>query len=352
MNEFCFNTHYNRKYAIRLLNGPPPGKLRPRARRQRRATYGHQVLSVLAAVWKAAGYPWSVRLKALLPLWMPWVRKHFRMSKSVEQQLIRISSPRQIDRRLRAQKLQIKRRIYGRTKPGTLLKHYIPLKTDNWDVKLPGFAEVDLVAHCGNSSDGEFAHSLNVTDIHTTWTESRALLGRSRAAVIEAFDQIEAALPFRLLGLDSDNGSEFMNWHLRAWCAKRDIQFTRGRPTLQERRQCLRRAEELDPCAEAPGVGPLRWRHQDRGRSWRSRSSPRVSGYPGRYGCWPWRCSLRWPCLGVTVRGWVWDRPCSACFCGRRAQAEGPLIRDAMLAVTEALHQGLIISRSPEPRAV
>ena len=229
LNEFCANTGYHRKYALRLLNGPPPDPVRRRRRRSRSPGYGPVVVSVLAAVWEAAGYPWSVRLKALVPLWMPWVRKRFRVSADVERQLGRISA-RQIDRRLRARKLRLKRRRYGRTKPGTLLKHPIPIKTDSWDVRVPGFTEVDLVSHSGNAASGEFAHSLNVTDIHTTWTETRAVLGKGEAAVVEAFQDIQTALPFRLLGIDSDNGSEFINWHLGRWCAKRDIQFTRGRP--------------------------------------------------------------------------------------------------------------------------
>src|SRR5438445_8358695 len=135
-----------------------------------------------------------------------------------------------MDRRLRVQRLQWKRRIYGRTRPGTLLKHQIAVRTEHWDVKVPGFTEVDLVSHSGDSARGEFAHSLNITDIHTGWTETRALLGRSRAAVLEALEEIRSALPFRLLGLDSDNGSEFINWHLGAWCRGHDIHFTRGRP--------------------------------------------------------------------------------------------------------------------------
>src|SRR5437773_10744329 len=119
LSEFCLNTHYNRKYAIRLLNGPPPGPGRPRDPCRHPSIYGPQVVSILAAIWKAAGYSWSVRLKALLPLWMPWVRKRSRVSPGIEQQLLEIS-PRQMDRRLRAKKLQGKRRIYGRTRPGTL----------------------------------------------------------------------------------------------------------------------------------------------------------------------------------------------------------------------------------------
>jgi hypothetical protein len=88
-----------------------------------------------------------------------------------------------------------------------LLKHQIPIKADRWQVQVPGFTEVDLVSHSGNSARGEFASSLNVTDIHTAWTETRAILGRSRAAVREALDEIEAALPFRLLGIDSEIGA-------------------------------------------------------------------------------------------------------------------------------------------------
>ncbi len=232
LNEFCLNTGYHRKYAIRLLNGAPPtGSGPPRAggKRRRGLSYGHETLSILTAIWEAAGYPWSVRLQALLPLWMPWVRQRFRIRKEIERQLLSMS-PRQMDRRLRAKKTERRRRIYGRTKPGRLLKHHIPVKTDSWDVRTAGFTEVDLVSHSGNSGEGEFAHTLNVTDIQTAWTESRAVLGRGQAAVERALHEVEKSLPFRLLGLDSDNGSEFINWHLKAWCERRGIQLTRGRP--------------------------------------------------------------------------------------------------------------------------
>jgi hypothetical protein len=107
LNEFCLNTGDHRKYAIRLLNGPPPGKRRERRAHGRRPIYGHRVLSLLAAIWEAAGYPWWVRLKALLPRWMPWIRKRYRMS---PHQRLRISA-RQIDRRLKAKKSERKRRI-------------------------------------------------------------------------------------------------------------------------------------------------------------------------------------------------------------------------------------------------
>jgi transposase InsO family protein len=229
LSEFCANTGYHRKYAIRLLNGPRPEKRRARRERRRGFSYSRETVALLSAVWEAAGYPWSVRLQALLPMWMPWIRKRFGVRPEMEKQLLQISA-RQIDRRLQAQKRQRRRRIYGRTKPGYLLKHHIPVKTDSWDVHTPGFSEVDLVSHSGNSGAGEFAHSLNVTDIHTAWTESRALLGRSQEAVQRALNEIEGVLPFPLLGVDSDNGSEFINWHLQSWCQRKHIQLTRGRP--------------------------------------------------------------------------------------------------------------------------
>ena len=228
LNEFCETTGYQRKYALRILNGPPPGPARPR-RRRRPATYGLAMIQALTTIWEAAGYPWSVRLKTLLPLWLPWARRRLRLSATVCQQL-RAISPRQIDRRLAAIKRQLPTRRYGRTKPGTLLKHHIPLKTDHWDVTVPGFTELDLVAHAGHRADGEFAHSLNVTDIHTTWVETRAVLGRSEGRVQAALEEVRQALPFRLRGIDSDNGSEFINGHLYRYCQTREIQFTRGRP--------------------------------------------------------------------------------------------------------------------------
>ncbi len=231
LNEFCLNTGYHRKYAIRLLNGAllGLGAGPVRVRRRRAPRYGAKALRVLIAVWEAAGYPWSVRLKAILPTWMPWIRKRFSIGRETERELLAIS-PRQMDRRLRNQKMQARRRLYGRTKPGLLLKHQIAVQTESWDARTPGFTEVDLVAHSGNSGAGEFGHTLNVTDIHTTWTESRALLGRSQRAVLAAIQEVEQALPFALRGVDCDNGSEFINWNLRAWCQGKNIQLTRGRP--------------------------------------------------------------------------------------------------------------------------
>jgi hypothetical protein len=228
LDEFCSICGYHRKYAIRLLGQPRP-EARPAPRRSRGPSYSRRAIEVLVKVWEAAGYPWSVRLKALLPLWLPALRKRLAFSAETERQLLAIS-PRQIDRRLKPRKSQLRRRLYGRTKPGTLLKHHIPIKTDHWDVHSPGFTEIDLVSHSGDCAAGEFAHSFNLTDIHTTWTETRAVLGKGQTGIVAALEDMRQSLPFALHGIDSDNGSEFLNAHLVRYCQTHGIQFTRGRP--------------------------------------------------------------------------------------------------------------------------
>jgi hypothetical protein len=229
LDEFCRLSRYHRKYAITLL-GQFHEDVMERPRRRRGPTYSNAALRVIEAVWKASGYPWSERLKALLPLWMPWAKAHLKgITEKVEQEVLGISA-RQMDRRLAGKKRRLKRRCYGRTKPGTLLKHQIPIKAGPWEVSEPGYAEIDLVSHSGPSAQGEFGYTLNLTDVHTGWCESRAILGRGQEGVVAALDAIRRSLPFPLRAIDSDNGSEFINYHLVVYCQEHDLVFTRGRP--------------------------------------------------------------------------------------------------------------------------
>lgn len=229
LDEFCALTAYHRKYAIALLGRPhvPPAKRSTRIPRLR--VYDATLERVVVSIWEAAGYPWSLRLKASFPLWVPWATQRFAIDARTAS-LLEAISPRTIDRLLRSYKHAIKRRRFGRTKPGTLLKHHIPIKTDSWDVTEPGYTEIDCVAHCGNTAFGDFVNSVNLTDIHTTWTETRAVLGKSQERVCMAIDTMRKNLPFPLVGIDSDNGSEFINHHLYGYCNEKHIQFTRGRP--------------------------------------------------------------------------------------------------------------------------
>ena len=207
LTEAVTVTGYHRKALIRAWRRPKARRARG-PRRGRPTRYDAAVVRTLRAIWEAAGYPWSRRLQALLPMWLPWARRRLAVSPATEAQ-VRAISPRQMDRLLAPDKRTIRRRLYGRTKPGTLLKHHIPVKTDHWDVTEPGFTEVDLVSHSGDRADGDFLQSLNVTDIHTTWVETCAVMGKSQVRVQEALEHLRQALPFALRGIDSDNGSEF-----------------------------------------------------------------------------------------------------------------------------------------------
>ena len=228
VSEFSRSHDCHRKHALRLLNGPVPSVEGPN-RKKRELLYSARVISILESVWQAAGYPWSVRLKAIVELWLPWIRERFSVSAEEEKHLLRIS-PAQIDRRLKGRKLWIKRQVYGSTKAGAILKHQIPISTDCWNIRAPGFIESDLVSHCGGNASGLFAHTLNWTDIQSQWMESRALLGRGQFDVLAASASMNEALPFRLRGLDCDNDGSFINEHLFGYCKVHKIQFTRSRP--------------------------------------------------------------------------------------------------------------------------
>lgn len=230
LSEFCKTYRCSRTHAKRLLSGAKPAEKRPK-RRPRGSCYSSgRLTSILESVWKTAGYMCGQRLKPTLRLWMPAIRKRFRLSGEEEGLLSRISAPT-IDRRLKPFKDKMGRRIYGTTKRGLLLKHHIPIKTDHWDVDRPGYTEVDLVSHSGDCAEGPFAHSLTQTDVLTEWVERRCLPNKGQAAVRDALDEVRQELPFELLGVDADNGSEFINDLLWRYCQTPPaVQFTRGRP--------------------------------------------------------------------------------------------------------------------------
>ena len=144
-------------------------------------------------------------------------------------------SPRTIDRLLRSHRNTLRRRIYGRTKPGTLLKHNVPIRSERWDVHEAGWCEVDTVAHCGPSGKGEFVSSVNLTDVASTWTETRAVLGKGRRHVVAALEAIRTAMPVAMRGIDSDSGSEFINRQCVAWCQEHGLALTRSGPIGYQR---------------------------------------------------------------------------------------------------------------------
>jgi len=233
LNEFCLNCGYHRKHAIRLLNhfkrfAKPEPKKRGRPAKYNRAS----VLKPLKKIWLAANLPCSKRLKPILPLWLPaYVKEFGSLSLEVVQSLRRIS-PATLDRLLQPTRVKYRGRGRSTTKPGTLLRKQIPIKTNQWDEKKPGFLEADTIAHCGETLLGQFAYTIDTVDIGTGWTEQRAVWGKGETEVLEQIRDIEDSLPFPLLGFDCDNGSEFLNWHLMKHFNLRDkpVQFTRSRP--------------------------------------------------------------------------------------------------------------------------
>ena len=231
LNEFCAVCGYQRKYAIRLLNRR--GKPRKPQRPGRKPAYASPILlKALKLIWFACDQMCSKKLKAAIPLWLPFYETcHESMTSDIQGKLLSISAAT-IDRLLRPVRLKQGRKGLGGTKPGSLLKNQIPIRTHHWDVSQPGFVEADTVAHCGNSLAGDFVWSLTMTDIQTTWTENRATWNKGAQGVLAQIKQIEASLPFALQGFDCDNGSEFLNHHLVRYFTDHPnkASLTRSRP--------------------------------------------------------------------------------------------------------------------------
>jgi hypothetical protein len=230
LDHFCAVTRYNRKYAIGLmLHGPP----KPTAgRRGRRRRYGQDVVAALAEVWAISGHLCGKRLKPFLPELVDVLERHgeLRLAPEVRDKLLQMSAAT-IDRRLAPARGRMPIRGRTTTKPGTLLKASIPIRTyADWDDARPGFLEMDLVAHCGETTAGEYLHTLSAVDIVTRWYEPFALANRGQNATLEGIKAVRRRLPFPLLGIDSDSGGEFINHHLYEYCQTEEITFTRSRP--------------------------------------------------------------------------------------------------------------------------
>lgn len=229
LDEFCSVCGYQRKYAIRLLGSKPA--ISPR-RPGRPSPYNQPaLLTALRRIWLATDQMCSRRLVAAMPLWLPHYEAHFGVLDPSLRLMLTGISPASIDRLLKPIRVQHPKGLSG-TKPGTLLKNQIPIRTMHWDITLPGFMEADTVAHCGNSLAGDFVWSLTLTDILTGWTECRATWNKGSSGVLEQIKAVEQALPFRLRGFDCDNGSEFLNHYLLRYFSEHPVKpvFTRSRP--------------------------------------------------------------------------------------------------------------------------
>ena len=231
LKEFVAATNYNVKYAIVVLNRFASVQRAERSTRRRPATYGPDVRHALVELWKVSDFQCGKLLAAALPPLMDRLQAfgELDLCPDVERKL-RAISPATIDRLLKKARRDGARGI-STTSPGSLLKHQIPIRTfSDWSDVQPGFAEIDLVAHCADDGGGDFAYTLTLTDVSIGWVENVAIKNRSQIAVTETLNRIISRMPFPLLGIDCDNGSEFINYHLARYCQDRKITFTRCRP--------------------------------------------------------------------------------------------------------------------------
>ncbi len=229
LDEFTATTGYHRKYAIRILKrGYPRCRHKPKGRK---TVYRGEVVEVLEQIWEIYGRICSKRLHPYLPEGIKVLERCGEITLSAETKALLLQTSRSsMDRCLAPARFS---QPHGRstTKPGSLLKKNIPIRTfTDWNEEQPGFLEIDLVAHCGESTAGQYLYTLDCTDLCTGWTEPIALPRRTQEAVGAAIDTLQEALPFDLLGIDSDNGSEFINELLFRYCLARGITFTRSRP--------------------------------------------------------------------------------------------------------------------------
>lgn len=232
LDEFCATCGYHRKHAIRLLRKFKRFTKPKHKKKGRKSLYNKDVIiKPLKRIWLAANLPCSKRLKVILLLWLPgYIQSHGDLDKEAIDLLLKISHAT-IDRILKPVRVKYKGRGRSTTKPGTLLRKQIPIKTNQWDESRPGFLEADTVAHCGTSMAGMFAFTIDGVDIASGWTEQRAVWGKGETDVLVQIKDIEEALPFDLLGFDCDNGSEFLNYYLLRHFTERKqpVQFTRSR---------------------------------------------------------------------------------------------------------------------------
>jgi len=233
LNEFCANHSCHRKSAIRKIKQKPYQKLKISYKKKGRPYIYHdkKLIKVLECIWSTAYFPCATHLKACIPIWLPHYENSFKPVPDDIKKLILKISAATINRLLYSARIKYKKRGRSTTKPGTLLKNQIPIKTEQWNEFRPGFMEFDTVAHCGDSTAGQYVNTVDAVDIASGWTEQRAVWGKGEAASAEQVKDIEKSVPFAILGFDADSGGEFLNYHLYRYFVNRKVpvQFTRSR---------------------------------------------------------------------------------------------------------------------------
>lgn len=229
LNGFIAGTGYSRKHAVWLLTR---GKIREKATRKRARTYDDAVVELLREIWNAANNICAKRLIPFLPNMLDALERcgHISVEDPLVRERLLSISPATADRLLKPARARLTKSI-STTKPGNVLRSQISVRTfADWTNVVPGLLEADLVSHNGGNVNGQCIHTLTVTDIATGWTELTAAISKEENEVLSAFKSVRQTLPFTVLGLDTDNGSEFINHDLASYCEAHSITFTRSRP--------------------------------------------------------------------------------------------------------------------------
>jgi len=231
LDELSQNTGLARNYLIQILSAKVDLDYINPINRKRRVSYDANVMHYLKKIWTIFDYPCGQRLAPMMSEYVLVLEKFKEViiPDSVKEKVLKIKSAT-IDRRLEKFRTFRHKKTFSTTKPGSLLKKNIPIKTSSWDETRLGYGELDTVAHCGNSAAGEFIFTLTYTDIASQWTISEAVMSKGQMGIKLALENIAKRLPFTLKGIDPDNGSEFINWQLYRHCLAHNIEFTRGRP--------------------------------------------------------------------------------------------------------------------------
>lgn len=231
LDELEANTNLHRKYLVNRLSTKTDLSYKEPINRKRHETYDANVIYHLKKIWAIFDYPCGQRLQPMMNEYISVLEKFKELiiPDGVKEKLLKIKAAT-IDRRLKKFRMLRHKKVLSTTKPGSMLKKNIPIKTSSWDEKRLGFGELDTVAHGGGSASGEFVSSLTYTDILSQWTESVATMGKAESRIKAGLEELDERLPFPLRGIDPDNGGEFINWQLYHHCLAKNIEFTRGRP--------------------------------------------------------------------------------------------------------------------------
>lgn len=233
LDDLCAVTGWHRDHARKALRQAAAGTPPPSHPRVRAPKYGQEVIDALQFCWAVLDGPTGKRMAPALPDLVASLRRHGELEITDETAAALVNtSAATIDRRLAPLRAELATtRGRSLTKPGSLLKSQIPMRTwADWDNDSPGFLEIDLVGHDGGDLNGQFCYTLTATDIATGWTENRTVRNKAAKWVFTALVELQAHFPFPILGIDSDNGSEFINAHMLRWCTDQQITFTRSRP--------------------------------------------------------------------------------------------------------------------------